>query len=182
MRILTPCRQESSKNCYTFWKFNQLRAIPPVYKNILNFSFRPLEFVLEVAVAWIKVLPFHDFDCQSVQVWHIDEKKTQFLIRIFKFWFLYPSYLMIFRSPSGMAISWSYVQRLLTFVKKKRINTPFFKKRHIFCPSHLFVICIFFSFKETQFLFIHIILFIHPVICPPVIHLVVISPVIHQVI
>ena len=57
-----------------------------------------------------------------------------------------------------------------------------------FCHLHLFVICIFlsfasfFSFKETQFLFIHIILFIHPVICPPVIHLVVISPVIHQVI
>ena len=93
-----------------------------------------------------------------------------------------------FRSPSGMVISWSYVHWLLTFVKKKRIHTPFFKKDATFCRSHLFVICIFlsfvsfFSFKDTQFLFIQIILFIHPVICPPVIHLVVISPVIHPVV
>ena len=71
----------------------------------------------------------------------------------------------------------------LLWEKKKGLTPPFFKKDATFCPSHLFVICIFFSFKETQFLFIHIILFIHPVICrPPVIHLVVISPVIHQVI
>ena len=81
-----------------------------------------------------------------------------------------------------MAISWSYVRSTFDFCGKKDVIPPFLKKTQLFVLRIFLSFASFFSFKETQFLFIHIILFIHPVICPPVIHLVVISPVIHQVI
>ena len=57
--------------------------------------------------------------------------------------------LIYIRSPSCMAISWSYIwSRLLTFVRKKRIHAPFFS------------FCIFFLLKKTQMRYPPI---IHPV-------------------
>ena len=67
---------------------------------------------------------------------------------------------IVFRLPSCMRISWSYVLRkLFIFVGKKGSHTllfifPLFKK------TLLFVVRIFcLSFKKTQFIFIHI----HPI-------------------
>ena len=46
---------------------------------------------------------------------------------------------------------------------KKKAFYLLFLKRCNFYNSHIFIICIFFSFKKTNFLFIHI---IHPVLHP----------------
>ena len=60
------------------------------------------------------------------------------------------------RSPSSMAISWSYVHQNFDFCEKAVIP-PFF-------ISHLFVVRI--IFEKMQFLFIHIVFFITLVISP----------------
>ena len=52
---------------------------------------------------------------------------------------------------------------LLTFVGKKGLIPSFLKKKQLFGRLHYFFFCILFSsLKEMQFLFIHIIFFIHP--------------------
>ena len=67
------------------------------------------------------------------------------------------------RSPSSMAISWSYVRSDFWLLWKKRCHTPFFKKDTTFCRSHL-------SFKKIQLYCTVIIL--------PIILLLIIRPVI----
>ena len=74
--------------------------------------------------------------------------------------------------PSRMAISRSHPRHLVKFREKRKEKKNafyllFLKKDAAFYNSHIFTIPIFFSFKKTHFLFIHIIcLIIRPVICP----------------